>query len=175
MTAPAWYAAFATAATVLTAAGLAKAARPADTARALRAGGFPARDWIVRAASGVEAAIGLAALTAGGRLAAALVAISYSGLAVFVAVALLRDTPLSSCGCFGEPDTPPTILHVVIDVLLSVAAWMAVAHPVRGLPAAIAADPSQGLVLSGLIGLATYAAVTALTALPRLSAIGASR
>ena len=175
MTEPSWYAAFATAATVLTAAGLAKAARPADTARALGAGGLPAREWMVRAGSGVEVSIGLAALIAGGGLTAALVAISYSALAAFVAVALLRDTPLSSCGCFGEPDTPPTILHVVINVLLSVTAWMAFAHPVDGLPAVIAADPSQGLVLAGLIGLATYAVVTALTALPRLSAIGASR
>jgi hypothetical protein len=90
-------------------------------------------------------------------------------------VALVRDTPLSSCGCFGEPDTPPTNLHVAINVFLSVAAWMAFAHPVGGLPATIAGDASQGLVLAGLIGLATYAVVTALTALPRLSAIGALR
>src|SRR5207248_2724658 len=98
MTQPAWYAAFATAAAVLTVAGLAKGARPADTARALRAGGFPAREWMVRTGSGLEAAIGLAALIAGGGLTAAVVAISYSALAAFVAVALLRDTPLSSCG-----------------------------------------------------------------------------
>ena len=175
MTEPAWYAAFATAATVLAVAGLAKAVRPSDTARALRAGGLPARPWMVRAGSGVEAAIGLAALFAGGRLGAALLAVSYAALATFVAIALVRDTPLSSCGCFGEPDTPPTALHVVVDAGLAAAGFLAVRHPIRGLPAMISADPAHGLVLAALVGVAAYAAIVALTALPRLTAIGATR
>ena len=175
MTEPAWYAAFATAATVLAVAGLAKTVRPHDTARALRAGGWPTRPWMVRAGGAAEAIIGLAAVLAGGRLAAALLAVSYAALATFVAAALVRQTPLSSCGCFGEPDTPPTVLHVLVDAGLAAAGYMAFVHPLRGLPAMVSADPSHGLVLTALVGLAAYAVITALTAVPRLTAIGAPR
>ena len=35
---------------------------------------------------------------------------------------------LSSCGCFGRPDTPPTVLHAVLNVGAAVSAvWWAAA------------------------------------------------
>ena len=39
-----------------------------------------------------------------------------------VAVARWRGGPLATCGCFGRPDTPPTALHLVLDLALAVAA-----------------------------------------------------
>jgi hypothetical protein len=175
MTVPVWYASFATGAVVLAAAGLAKLVRPADTARALRTTGLPAQPWMVQVGAGVEVVAGLVALAAGGAVAVAVVAGSYLALAAFVGVALVRRTPLSSCGCFGEPDTPPTTLHVLIDLGLAAAALLAARHPVRGLPAVVADSPAHGVVLLALIATAAYAVVTVLTALPRLAAVGARR
>ena len=51
-----------------------------------------------------------------------LVALSFAGFAVFVAYARHRGGAISSCGCFGTPDTPATVLHVVVNVGLAVAA-----------------------------------------------------
>ena len=47
---------------------------------------------------------------------AALVAVSYLAFAGFVIVALRSGAPISSCGCFGKVDTPPSVVHVVLDV-----------------------------------------------------------
>ena len=58
----------------------------------------------------------------------ALVAFAYAGFAVFVLVALRRGWALTSCGCFGRPDTPPTLTHVVLNAGAAVsAAWWAAA------------------------------------------------
>ena len=47
----------------------------------------------------------------------ALVAVSYALFAVVVAAALRSGKPISSCGCFGKVDTPPSALHVVLNVV----------------------------------------------------------
>lgn len=104
------------AATVLLgAAGVAKAIRPADTATALRASGLPIGPNAVRIGSLAEVAIATAALAAPGPMTAALVAAAYAGFAAFIVVALGRGWALSSCGCFGRPDTPPTPAHAVLN------------------------------------------------------------
>src|SRR5262249_30242976 len=112
---------FAIAAVILAAGGAAKAVRPRDTARALAAVGIrfpralPAR-VVVRVGGALEAAVGLAALLVGGPVLCTLVALSYLMFAVFVGVALRMGAPISSCGCFGKVDTPPSGVHVVLDV-----------------------------------------------------------
>lgn len=104
-------------------AGVAKAVRPGDTANALRAA--PA---LVRAGAIVEIAVAVAAFAAPGPVTGALVAASYIGFAVFVVLALRRGWALSSCGCFGRPDTPPTVAHAVLNAAAAASAvWWAVA------------------------------------------------
>ena len=58
----------------------------------------------------------------GGPVFAALVAVSYLAFAGFVVVALRSGAPISSCGCFGKVDTPPSLVHVVIDLVLAAVA-----------------------------------------------------
>src|SRR5579871_2899030 len=94
------------AAVLLVWAGAAKAWRPGDTARALAVAHLPATPAAVRALALVEVAVGVGAVVAGGPALAAM-ACSYGGFAAFVGVALRQGWPLSSCGCFGEPDAPP--------------------------------------------------------------------
>jgi hypothetical protein len=104
-------------------AGIAKAVRPADTATALRTA--PA---LVRTGAVAEIGVAVAALVVPGPGTGALVAASYTAFAVFVVVALRRGWPLSSCGCFGRPDTPPTVAHAALNAAAAAAAvWWAAA------------------------------------------------
>src|SRR5437868_3829483 len=81
----------------------------------------------VRLLALAETGIAVAAVAGGGRLAWSLVGLSYLGFAGFVVVAMARGGPVSSCGCFGTPDTPATLGHVVVTVAASAVAWAAVA------------------------------------------------
>ena len=120
---------FAIAATVLLLGGALKTARAGDTVGALHALGISVSPTVVRAAGLAEALLGAAALAIGGPVTAALMAASYAGFAVFVMVALARGAPISSCGCLGRIDTPPTVTHVVVNVAAAVVAGLVVAVP----------------------------------------------
>ncbi|MGI8806528.1 MAG: MauE/DoxX family redox-associated membrane protein [Acidimicrobiales bacterium] len=164
-------------AALLAAGGAAKVVRPAPTARALGEMGVPASSIAVRIGAAAELAIAAGALAGGGRPFALLVAASFLGFAVFVAAALRRDVPLSSCGCFGVQDTPPTAVHLVLNLAAAVAAG-AVALGVSGgggLTEVTAIDGSPLLRGAFVVLTATsvWLAYTALTLLPKLQ--GASR
>jgi hypothetical protein len=103
---------------VLAAAGLlalaapGKLVRPASTANALGQLGLPRSTALVRLLGAGELALAAAVLLAPSRPVLALLAAAYLGFAAFVVLALRRGTALSSCGCFGRADTPPTRVHV---------------------------------------------------------------
>jgi uncharacterized membrane protein YphA (DoxX/SURF4 family) len=115
---------------VLGAAGIAKLIRPADTATALRAAGFPVGAALVRVGAAAELAVAAAAVGDPSPLTGALVAAAYAAFAGFIVLALRRGWVLSSCGCFGRPDTPPTIAHAVLNGSAAASAlWWAVSWP----------------------------------------------
>ncbi|MBM6401003.1 MauE/DoxX family redox-associated membrane protein [Phycicoccus sonneratiae] len=140
---------FLAAAALLVLAGAPKVVRPGDLRRALRSAGLPAPAAGVRAFAAVEVAVGLAALLVPGRSTAVLVALLYAGFTAFVVRALGRGGVLSSCGCFGKADTPPTRVHALLTGLAAlVGAVLAVAPPT---------DPWQGVgpgTAAGVAGLA---------------------
>ena len=125
---------FLAATALLAAAGAAKLARPDDTARALQAAGLPHHRLMVRAGAGLEMAVAVSALAAPGPVTGALVALSYAAFSAFVALALVRNWPLASCGCFGRPDSKPTWAHVAVDLGATAAAasWAAAGVPPWG-------------------------------------------
>jgi hypothetical protein len=145
------------AALLLLAAGALKVADPTRTAGALAARGWAVPAGAVRAGALAEAALGAATLAVGGRLLPALVAASYAGFAWFVAGALRSGRPVGTCGCFGRPDTPPRLVHVVTDAALALAAAAGavagVVPLVEGSPAVIAA--SVVVAGAGYVGLTT--------------------
>jgi Methylamine utilisation protein MauE len=104
---------------LLLGAGAAKVVEPRRTVGALRALGWPSSPRLVRAGAVAEALLGAAALVVGGPVVGVLVAASYVGFAVFVAAALRSGTPIGSCGCFGEADTPPRLGHVGTNLALA--------------------------------------------------------
>jgi hypothetical protein len=120
---------FIASAALLGAGGALKVHRPATTARALRAMGLPGSPALVRAGAAVEVGVAVSALAWASRPFALAVAGSYLAFAGFVLAALRRDVPLSSCGCFGVQDTPPTPGHVILNLAAAAVALAVAAHP----------------------------------------------
>lgn len=159
---------------LLSAAGLSKLFRPHDTSRALRQAGLPAHPVTVRAFAALEAALACSALLFSLRALAATIAASYLAFAAFVAWALAKDLPLSSCGCFGEPDSPPSWLHVALDlVFASVSAYEGLLpHPFRG--DLVVRMGFSGVVFAAFVVAGAYLSYLAMAELPRLAALAAT-
>jgi hypothetical protein len=164
------------AAGLLCMAGVAKAARPDDTARAMATlvpGPPPSvMRWLVRAGAVAEAVLGALALAFPRPATATLVALSYAGFFAVVVYARLRGRPLATCGCFGRPDTPPTALHLVVDlVLAAAAAAVAVgASPHGTLATQLAHQPWAGLPLLFVSAVGLWLTALALSSLGALAA-----
>lgn len=165
---------FAVAAALLGLGGASKAVDPSDTAGALSTLGLPSSRVLVRVGGVTEAVIGGAALAFGNRGSAVLVGLSYLGFLGFVVLALVRHAPLSSCGCFGKVDTPPSIVHVVLDALAVLVAGGVALDPGVGLTEVVADQPMLGLPFLLLLVVGVYLAFVALTVLPKALAAGRS-
>jgi hypothetical protein len=163
------------AAGLLVGAGVAKAIRPADTARALSAmpglGRVPIGVWreATRVGAAAEAALGLVALAVTGPVTGGLVSASYVAFAVVTAMVRVRGGALSSCGCFGRPDTPASWLHVVLNLLFAAAAaTVATSTSATATTSVLAHQPWAGvpLLFASAVGVwLTYLAMAPLPAL----------
>ena len=162
---------------ILVVAGLAKAIRPSDTATVL-ATRVPMPVVRLRAAvrglALVEALLGIAAMALPNRTLAGLVAISYAGFATIVARLRAVDGVVASCGCFGTPDTPATVLHIVLNSVFAVAA-AAVALEADGdhIGRILSSQPAEGLPLVFAGGVSAWLAFLGLARLSRLQAVRA--
>lgn len=162
---------FAIAASLLVIGGALKAHRPADTAHALRlAGARWVGPVVVRVFGVAEAGIGLWALVAGDRAAALAVGASYLAFCGFLAVALARELPIASCGCFGKADTPPSAAHLVVNSAAVAGAIAVVAEPGVGIGSVVADQPALGVPYLLLVVTGVALALTALTLAPRVEA-----
>ncbi|MET0628011.1 MAG: MauE/DoxX family redox-associated membrane protein [Acidimicrobiia bacterium] len=156
------------AAVLLVGGGLAKAQAPGNTARALQAVGLRASASVVRIGALLEVAVGLGALLAPSPVFIALVSLSYTAFSVFVVLALRAGTPMSSCGCFGKVDTPPSRVHIVIDGAVAIAAAVvAVAGTDVSLPTILPEQPLLGIPFSMLVGIGASLTFLAFTSLPQ--------
>jgi len=163
----AWIAPFEMAAVLLALGGALKAVYPGDTARALATFGLPNRPGLVRAGGIGEAFLGAWALLSGSLAAVLLVAASYTLFAGFVWSARRRKLPIASCGCFGKADTPPSSIHLALNVgAAAVAVAVAIAGG-AGVVDVLRAQPLAGVPYSFLLVLGVWLAFVALTELPR--------
>lgn len=164
---------------LLALAGVAKAVRPADTARALalllahrmpRASSLAATRPAVRIGALLEAALGILALLFPRPLLAASVATSYALFACVVGYARRHGGPLSTCGCFGRPDTPATGLHVLLNVVFVAVAVAVAAQPptFTSLPVVLAHQPWHGVPLLMACGTGVWLTYLALSPLATL-------
>jgi hypothetical protein len=164
----AWAGPFLIAALLLAAAGAAKVIDPATTVGALRKLGVPAPAAAVRVGGGIEVVLAVGAVLTGAAVLAALVAASYLLFTAFVLVALGRGLPIGSCGCFGKVDTPPSVLHVVVNLAAVVAAIGVALGDGTGIADVLADQPLAGVPFLLLAAVGGYAAFTALTVVPQL-------
>jgi hypothetical protein len=162
---------------LLCVAGAAKALRPDDTALAMAAlvpGRPPLRlvRAVVRFGALAEAALGAVAIVFPRPATAALVAVSYLAFFAVAAYARWRGGPLATCGCFGRPDTPPTALHLSIDLALAaVAAVVAVDAPAQNtLGLQLTHQPWAGIPLLFVSAVGLWLTALALSALGALTA-----
>jgi hypothetical protein len=146
--------------------GALKLRQPSNTVNALQAAGIPATATAVRALAAAELVIGVGALVTDGPAFAVLVAASYAAFTAFVALALSRHTPLDTCGCFGEPDTPPTVLHVVVTAGATVTA-IAAATTGTSVPEVVADQPWGGVPFVAVALLIAYLCYLVMAVLPR--------
>ena len=158
---------FAIAAALLAAAGATKVIDPSMTAGALRRAGRAVPDLVVRIGAFVELGIGAAALVLPSRSLAAAIAASYLAFAAFVAWALQTDRPVGTCGCFGKADTPPSGVHVGVNVGLAVVAALIAVGGGVDVVRVISDQPLAGVPFVLWVGLGTWLVFLALTALPR--------
>ena len=150
---------------LLAVAGATKIVRPKYTVGALRAAGLPASNSLVRLLGLAEVGAGLAAIWTGASLWAGAIGIFYLGFALFVIYALRSGIPIASCGCFGSPDTPPNVGHVVLDLTATAVALAVAIDPIGswvGLPGVEIWTAVAFLLFSGATVYLLYAIVNVL-------------
>jgi hypothetical protein len=149
---PALVVPYAAAAVLLGVAGVPKVRDPGDLVRAVRSVGMPFGRNAVRAFAAAEVVVAAAALAVPGRVTAALLAAMYAAFTAFVVVALRRGGVLSSCGCFGRADTPPTRAHALVTGSACVVGLLVAVAPPSA-PAWAALADSGGLAVAGFVAL----------------------
>ncbi len=154
--------------------GALKLGAPAPTVSALRAVGAPggsALTGVVYAMGLFEVALGAAVLAVAGPFAVAVMGVVYLAFAGFVQLARRADSALASCGCFGQADTPPSGLHVVINLASAAIAFAAVAWPVDDLATVLGDQPWFGLPFLAVLGIGVGLVYAALTLVPQLQKV----
>ena len=151
---------------VLIISGGTKLVDPDPTAGAMSTARLPASRVIVYSLAIWEIAAGAVATVIGGRLGGTVIFVTYAGFTLFIVHALRNKLPIQSCGCFGRADTPPSVLHLGVNVVAALAgAWLMVRGGVD-LITTMQDQPLLGLPYLAFLGVGVYAIVLILTELP---------
>lgn len=145
--------------------GVAKLVDPEPTTGAMQAARLPYSNVVSRALGASEVLVATGALVSGGVFVIGAAGF-YLAFGVFTIVALARDIPLQSCGCFGRVDTPPTVVHVAFNTSSALAL---AALPILDLGPFPWGMPLIELALYGsFAGLGVWASYLLLARLPQL-------
>jgi hypothetical protein len=162
---------YAVAALLLGIAGIAKVVHPGSAQRALIKLGLPVPGGLLRVAAGGEVCLAGASLATGNQVVAAAVAASFLAFTLFVAIAMVRPTTIGDCGCFGSAESPPTLVHLVINGALTLVAAVASATGVRSLFTEVRVRSGVGVPFVALVALAAWFAYLCLSELATLVAL----
>jgi len=154
------------AAALVALAGGMKVRQPAATAGALRALRLPSSFALVRVLGAGEVVVAVAAAATFARPLLVLLAATYLGFAAFVVAALDAEAPLQSCGCFGRADTPPSAVHLGLNLCAAGTLFAAALTGTPGLGTIVPDQPWSAVPFVPLIGVCTYLCVIVLTLLP---------
>jgi hypothetical protein len=156
---------------LLALAGVYKVADPVPTSGALRAAGLPSSIHLVRALGVVEIAVGTTGILAGSALASLAGAVLYAGFLVFVLEALRRRLPISSCGCLGAAETPPTVAHVMVNLTAVVTLALGSLFPIGELGGLLDVPVMEAVAFLLFIAATVYLLQAVLTVLPLRQAV----
>ena len=140
--------------------------RPAPTAGALRAMRLPAALPLVRGLGLGEVVLGVSAGITFAPPLLVLLGAAYLAFATFVTAALGANTPLQSCGCFGQDDTPPSAVHVGLNLAAAGTAFAAAISGTPSLDVTLADQPWGAIPFVMLVGICVYLCVLIATVLP---------
>jgi hypothetical protein len=141
-------------AVVVAVGGVAKIVAPDAFSTTLAALGAPSGRLVARLCGAVEVVIGTGALLLGGRLAAAVLAVTYVTFALVVVAA--RRVGAVSCGCFGAASAPPSPLHVVVNATSGGLAALALVVGPEALADSLTAQPLAGVPYLAALALAAW-------------------
>ncbi len=161
------------AAALLALAGVGKLAHPRPAAIALRGAGLPSSTAVVQVLALGELAAGAAALVWGSVATSAVLAIAYGAFSLFTWRLLRTTGSTGSCGCFGESETPPHLVHVALNGCIAALAVSAIFTSTAPLGAVFDAGASTAaalLLAAVAIVVCTYLALTALPEVLSLAA-----
>lgn len=154
------------AAGLLVAAGVTKILRPLSTARAMYAAGLPGRVTLVRGLGIAEVGVGIWFLLAPSAFAGGTLAAMYLSFAGFVGFLLVARPEAASCGCAGAGDVPPSLVHLVLNIVAAATASAAAFDPPAGLVRTLGSlGPASVPFALGLLTAAVLS-VAAVTDLP---------
>jgi hypothetical protein len=154
------------AAALVALAGAMKVLQPAPTAGALRAVRLPSSRRLVRVLGVGEVVLAVAAAATFARPLLVLLAAAYLGFAAFVVAALDAHAPVQSCGCFGRADTPPSAVHVGLNLCAAGVLFAAALTGTPGLDSIVPDQPWSAVPFALLVAVCTYLCVIVLTLLP---------
>ncbi len=120
-----------------------------------------------RLLAAAELVVGLGALAFDTRVFPALVAAFYLGFAGYIAVNLVGDAASKNCGCFGETESPPTVLHLAVDLAAAAVSAAGALGSGGGLGAALRGQPLGGVPFLLLAATCAGLGYAALAVLPR--------
>tara|TARA_B100000686_G_C16792440_1_gene979726 strand:+ start:212 stop:724 length:513 start_codon:yes stop_codon:yes gene_type:complete len=110
---------------VLVISGVAKFFSPKPTKSALSTLGLPSSLSIVKALGLTEITLGVSGVVVGGRYIPMAVGALFAFFIVFIIFAIRHDG-LTTCGCFGAMNEPPTLLHAFANIIFMVIALTAI-------------------------------------------------
>ncbi|MDH3753659.1 MAG: hypothetical protein OEU32_07280 [Acidimicrobiia bacterium] len=155
---------------LLSIAGGLKLVDPLPAVAALRGVGVTASPTTVRIAAAGECLLGAVAFVQPSAVVAIGVGVVYAAFVLFVTVAMRAGDGATSCGCFGRDDTPPDVMHVILNGSLAAVA-IGVATSGAGAPVEVIDDGvATGIATLAAITLLTYLLIIAYSVLPRTRA-----
>ena len=158
-------------AVLLVMSGALKLADREPTRGALRAAGLPAGPAVVVAIGLGEITIGAGALLTGAPPFATALSLAYAAFAGFVVIALARDLPIASCGCFGKEDTPPSRMHVLVTAVAAITGAAVAIHPLGSIGPLLGEQPWNGIPLLLAVAVSVYLLYVILTGLARTTSM----
>jgi hypothetical protein len=113
-----------------------------------------------------EILVGAFAVAVPGSGPALALAITYALFAAFLVALVRRDGPTASCGCLGDRDAPPSLLHAALDLAAAGAGLAVAARPLGPAAPFVGGLPLHGASFLAGTALLAYLAFLAVAFAP---------